>query len=1485
MSWNVSLVPGFSPNMSLVVSAANLPVPVVPFVVPTETVLSNLVAYAVPVGSGYLASTEAIVAGLTTPSTADAALAALIAGGSGSNIVLHIDHSLRSSDPAVVANGANPGTVCRLWAQVASYATNVVAQSFFIYITDSGSSGTSSDSSTHLSEPVLLCNLGGLRAPTALSASPTLEAVWNVSQEFTVVTDPGQPEGISTLSTLPHKCVSGVKWWLAPFYPETDPGVTFPGLPNTYNEVAEFVVAGGVSSDYGTSSGGESSLPTDSSFPTENAPYQVTIWEPLGNVGSSMSVNDLHVVQTRSSTPGETKVTLYMLQSTPYNRSGSDSLYAYVNLRDGADRALTLAFRVVSIMSPTNLAALTITPSYTSYSGGTYYIDYTPATYAPLLTLTSTALGSDFTSSLGFASGDVTSIVSWSTSFPCMVTFDTIDNSALDLGAAPVVIQYYHSSSGGTTSLDDTDLRITEFGRTFALTSSSSTVAPATYSFSLGTGLETPGTGWGSSPTTLLTLTSSSYDPTVFGSHYYVPASGTYSGAYIATTPSTLTDLGFSFSAGGGGLGPVTVTVTTRANRVGAYDPSVFSTNFPNGAYISGGEVPHFTTSSNGSVTTPTESTDGSKVWTTVITGVNAADGVTLGGLTWNSTYVNVLNGLAAPGTTAFTPVLVEVTIQDVENTYSSLFAMQVYADVVPLSTLLTASSVEVTTFNVEMSAGGVFLHANSLIAPISMFVQGGVWGSTSDLQISATASDHMVFGSSGLYVDDGGISSGPVSDQTIDVTITDLAGTANAVGATTLTANFFVLPALSGFSIDGGSDALPNALILEPLTPASTAVGLTSGTPGAVLNTQDQSLCLFPTTGSNYTYTLQSGLLLAPDFITSGTTLYNIAATLHDTTSSYWGSADGSRWGSSDSTGDYNSLSGGNQGSYVFSLITTGPHGTLDPTKDLTLALTYTFSDSTAGWFVPYNYNGGTPLTTVTPEPVVRMGFPLVINTVQVLANVNGGGGSRPLRAQASTETVDGITLEYVSTSDSSQTWLYNTTGHGLFAIPAGVPTNATITLSVVLDDDDYFPQVANLAPASQVGTYQDNTYDSSENIIPGFYSGIGGTTTFVASSLTLTYSSGQWQYTNSGTHALSTISAVAYGPANPSPGYEYVANYTYEYYLVVRATVTIGSHTLHLTLNPADTSFNSVFPPNAMVGFDSSEPGGGYFGNMMNLELPVTSWSDQSLPPTVNPGSSEGSYEDGTGLLSNFRRFWSTTPTAPPGLDYQAPDSVFLELGADSNGYLVGAGPFIRFQLECATSNSGPWYMLASNLDSADPATLGELNTAIAGPWPERFVSLGADGSIPKWGPVSTTTGAFNTPLFYRIGAQTDYAYGGQNGGGPLIYSTDNGHAALAVASWRYHTGTSPVTYLAVSNQYTDYHHPNIGGDPSTFRIAQSDTGRYLLTYNSASLVAPHIGGGSGSLTLYYFVLPHEGSSPLDAATSYPSFGSSGPQSSAWF
>ena len=126
------------------------------------------------------------------------------------------------------------------------------------------------------------------------------------------------------------------------------------------------------------------------------------------------------------------------------------------------------------------------------------------------------------------------------------------------------------------------------------------------------------------------------------------------------------------------------------------------------------------------------------------------------------------------------------------------------------------------------------------------------------------------------------------------------------------------------------------------------------------------------------------------------------------------------------------------------------------------------------------------------------------------------------------------------------------------------------------------------------------------------------------------------------------------------------------------------------------------------------------------------------------------------------------------------------------------------------------------------------------MAGPWPERFVTIDvADGyALPPW---ANGTQA----LQYRLGLQT--IYGLNTLGDGYVYI-----GTLSVADWRYNSPTGD--YTAVNTQFRDFHTPNTGGQWATRRMGLGDTGNERI-FELTRITVTSVGDGSNQAVLYNF------------------------------
>ena len=1446
MNWGLTYIPGFEPNMSLVTKGVNIPIPIATFVANaiTETGPFQLKAWcSVVADTPYRSSTAALLAGLgdNDIEIVAAAMAAMGTGMTdfnGTVIQLNVDTNLRASDPAVIAarNASLSGTVCRLWLQTLEGFT--VPKNFFVFLTDSGggpapvSTGSVPPFPYHIAYPIILCNTRVASFADNYSNTDSVEGVWNLSNDISITSPPSQP---AYGGTLPTYTTGSVTWFLAPFYPGSDPTFTT-GTNTGMCLVAQFDVVGGAPLDYGTSAGGESSLPTDSSYPTENAPYLVTVWDIVNSGATGMTVDDLHVAQTVNLSAETTTVSLYMKDTTAADRVGNNTLTAYVYLRDNAGHELTVPFHIVSLASP--VAALSVTtPGGTS--DGTTYVAYDPSGTTLILTGTVTGLTAPYVGApIGFTSDAAAFTLTWPSSFP------TVD-SELVLGTTDSGFTFSYTgtpSQTATFGVDISSLVIGEFGRSFSVASygdSSTANFSPSYTVIVGYSCQV----MGSSSQFGVSSLGSAIPGFPLLSTGLVGGSGSFAdlNGVVAVNATNLPGAGVGW-AGFGGLGPVTLTVRTMAYRGGSGNSSSSSSASSSSNGIPRSievfvetdgvvRVPYFTLLSVTDSSLPDISSGSSmtssgteeEVWTTEQTFPTGTWDTTEGDISavivvqpvW--AYTADLNALVTEGgTTVYTPILVTLEAVDMARVpvYTE-FVLRVYADIVSETSgsggSLPALLSGIRRVDVELpSSGGV--PVGTRLLPFDRIVAGGVWNDpVRDITFPNTVGAVVQFSSDAGVVVVGDAAITTPQHVAINLNWVDQFG--EIPSTVELDVVFYADPTTPFLF----PHFPPNAFVLEPLIP-NNAFGST-----ALYNGLDNSVCVYPTvTGDleDLSFEYNAGAA-APTFSAWHANFGDITTSLTTVIQN------------GDST-PYDITPAAFNGYPDITLPNTGfGIGALDPNSANQLVMTYEFTTTDLAWQVSGITSSGGATLNDTPSTLTFSAtytIPLIINLVQVLMNDVGSSAL----ADVNTVTVDRLVATSSGFGGEIGTWAYNTSG--LFTIPATVPKSATIVLEVVLDALAAFPAVAQLPPT----TPGDGVGDG---INAGFYTGTA-TTTFKGSSLQFTWSSGNSQWQTSDGTAVGSLTAVGFSPSSV-PGSTMSFPSTYNFYLVVLAQIS----SVNMTLDPSSYSFpygcTRVYPPADMLEFNYE----GEFGYVLGLQLPTNvTWGGFSSASSV-----------GTELLAGFGRYNVTGDLAQlPSIDYQAPDCVCLLLGADTDGVLVGAGSFIMFRLECSADPEAPetdWYVLAGNTGmSGSPTDFDGVCSAIQGPWPERFIAgLNPDNSIPAW---STDT----MPLYYRLGVQTSTAFAQ---GSPLFYS-----APITVGRFSETSSGAEPGYVAVSTQIQDMHVPNVRSPPDTrtFRVARTDSGKFLLDFHST---ATSFSTNGGSPHTFYTFQPST-VPPIDASSS---------------
>ena len=400
------------------------------------------------------------------------------------------------------------------------------------------------------------------------------------------------------------------------------------------------------------------------------------------------------------------------------------------------------------------------------------------------------------------------------------------------------------------------------------------------------------------------------------------------------------------------------------------------------------------------------------------------------------------------------------------------------------------------------------------------------------------------------------------------------------------------------------------------------------------------------------------------------------------------------------------------------------------------------------------------------------------------------------------------------------TNTWIYDP--NGVLHIPADVlQTGTTFTIVVV-----------NASVGETSSGYPSATPTSDANV--GFYDHTGA---FIGHTITVTHSSGNWVY-NSGAGLLSNIAAIGFAPFGGSQP-TFLSPTTKQYLLRVFTDATVNSVLLPvLSIDPRTVSTTpELFASNTMTGYNTAASG--VFGYELQLVLPASVIATEAL------SSSMTSSESSNSIYSVFQRFTGHTSSelGEPSEAFQCPDSVCFVL--NPTPFLTSLSGYIAYSLETSWDGGSTWYILAHNLNGnalGDSFAGTGIRGVLAGPWPERYVTLAADGSIPPWGVGSQV-------LMYRLGLQT--SYGLHTLHRPFEYTH-----TLSVSSWRYSAPASnPADYTDVNTQFLDFHVPNNVQRFETTRYGLGDLSADVIPYNAHQISATSLLSSGTHVNLYVF------------------------------
>ena len=1339
-----------------------------------------------------------VVAEGSTISSGQITAATHVIASFSNTVAAVVDTNLRESDPAMVAFRASTlsGTVARVWF-------------------------TPPQSSPFEFRVGLSVGMFGytLGATSPMMPGTGTESVWSYSSGVALATAPNEPTYYP--SGLPNTTdTSGVTWYFAPVYPSVDATTTVLGVAAC--TAATFVVSGGIPFNY------ESNTAFSFGYrPLANPlPYELDVWEV---VASNVGKDDLLVTQAfagpNNTAFSETAITVYVKQSVVSDRSGSCFIKAFIGVRDVVNRTVTIPIVIVCLANPTPI--IQHTPSVYVVGGAWlcampsegdsiqlleagWDADSTVPSQRPLELPGSTALGFTFTTA---------------------VTTTATLNSAITSGHSSQLVPY------------DSSL----------LTSSESSGALAASWANLS--LVEPGLG-GSS-------TSSMFRP-LFGLVYT-----NHTGATVDRFPFPVTTGGITLAEFGRTFTLVAEEYTSSSSFVTPRDvyfqfekPFESTGSEFSGSLLAGAVWPttiSSTTSSTGGEPGYYVPTDDSDVPLWI--GVTSSNMSRLT-LTWD-----VVGG--------FSPLTVLVTMayntEDTTGTAcaASTSVVRTTASTVPQVTLLQGES-PATTINT--GEAGV----------------ADVWGTTAE-PVTTSGSGTTALTVSGLTWPDGtdltnlttGVPGGTTAfvPVVLELTVADALGGIQLYGKAYLRIYADEVPFLEARLLNGAvgiyamrgpfdSDASSNPADNVAVQFQNLVCGGVWGTPADVGLTLVQpassgSNTLAPNSfliSSNYDLAYLGDALGGQDVSTLSWT--DLAGTEQTTTiplflipvwaptltmfeplipgespSSYVESATNTLYMFPDTLGNY---------AWPVSTICTVPDLpgfllllTFDNRTYIYVTDTFQLPSTSNSWsytlliyFTVRAWVSGPGSDSWNPRGIqYGSGFPLNIlgntaftNTLICELAEGTTGSTSILTSSLPTQSGEVILSAFAPVGGVFNTWVYDPAG--ILNIPTNVPTVAVFTIVVV--NADVSPTSSGLP--SSIPTTDSNV---------GFYRSNGE---FIGSSIQVVYDivAALWMYVGLDDvhNSLSQITALAFAPFEGSaPLYE--SSSTKQYLLrVFSSAVTEAGTFTELSIDPRSLSTTpELFAAATVAGYNTAASG--VFGFELQLALPATTVDRESLASSVTSSESSNS------IYSVFQRFTGHTSSelGEPSEAFQCPDSVCFVL--NPTPFLTSLSGYLAYSLETSWDGGSTWYILAHNLNGnalGDSFAGTGINGVLAGPWPERYVTLAADGSIPPWGVGSQV-------LMYRLGLQT--SYGLHTLHRPFEYAH-----TLSVSSWRYSVPASdPADYTDVNTQFLDFHVPNNVQRFETTRYGLGDLSAGVLPYNAHQIsVSPAVSSGA-HVNLHYF------------------------------
>ena len=1204
-----------------------------------------------------------------------------VCNGTTGNFTVSVDGNLRSSDPANVVLRATgfPGSVVRLW-----FIPPTSQPFMFVFsITVGGTMYFPASSQTFA------------------TSAPDSDELWSYSTGVQLIVPPVQPGFFPAPAGLPWSTdTNGITWYLSAVYPQSDPTTTIDVVTSdgstttTVCVAASFQVQGGVSFTV-----------TDEFVPKT---YEVDIWEvETGSVsGSDLYVQQTPSDPTSSNVLGLATITVYVDQAVACDRSGGCYIKAFVSVRDGVDRTVTLPLIVAMIANPTPILRLPSGmtevsssvlsgrmpgTSGTSGSGSntvglleggwdvsgtasekpltgydTLGFDLslvTTAVLQPHLTSNLPSLISSFDSSM-ISSGESSSALalSWSNlnlDVPgwYFSSTDRWESSTTFQFLFGLVYTNFNSVTVDRFPFPVFGIQLHEFARSFPLVPGTGDGA-LSLTFPVNFHLEQP---LASGPGDLSGVSSLGVAgwPTPGMDSSFSVSSGSGAGFYAAPDTSSPSD----------GVYPLWIGVTnSNLSRLtlswevaGGFTPLTVYVNTEHNPYELGadGSALNVTATCSGAMTAPQATT---------IQGMDVSGSIMLGGDSsaniWTSTSASVVSdesgittivvgGLTWPAETDLTNL---TSVGGGQTAFVPIIIQLTVTDVLGETHLFGKAYLRVFADEVPYTDGRL-LNGHYDIT----FLNVG-----SQYTFSDTPADNVVVPYSRLVC--GGVWTSPGD---VGLTLTLATSSSSSTGSYALVSDGFQISddgnlvasndiqagrgnaTLAWADLTGQSQSTvvqltysatwtPTQIVFEALFAGSE--------PSSFIDTSTNTLLMFPDGSGNYMWPV-SDLWTYPGL--SDLTWSNPYVDGRDVANTF-------------------------PSSNVFR---TPPHDVF--VFQSFFSDTWALTPADGFLFRPADHI----LTSVYT-------IPAFLNTVRSTLTMKVGGSDALISGAPVSMSTGEIELSaFAPLGGETNTWVYDPTG--CLHVPGNVDETTTIQLVVVDGNAD----ATSSTPTLDYGV--------------GFYD---NTSTFIGASITVTWGGSNWVYTAGvgSPSNLNTLVAIAFAPFGSSqPAYTATTSVQYLMRMFASTYAPASTYALtrsfdgarsvssllggaggitwdNLTVDPRTSSPEELFQPSAfaVTGFNTA----GIFGYEMGLNLPLSTLA------TLTLSSGAGSM-GATPLANAFQRF-AAAPSSFVGLPseaFQCPDSVSFFLTPDP--FLTEVDGFLAYSLETSWDGGSTWYILAQS------------------------------------------------------------------------------------------------------------------------------------------------------------------------------------------